>query len=119
MLSLNRDNASFCVILIDNLLEKLVSLESHGPEKLRMARIHDVLPASKHSAALSESSSHNCEATSQSRPKCRDQDVINARTNARIVSAVTTARAAIPDAKINVAARHRVENVRASLAPVN
>ncbi|EGI64764.1 hypothetical protein G5I_06954 [Acromyrmex echinatior] len=38
--------------------------------------------------------------------------------NARTASAVITARAAIPDAKINVTARHRVENVHASLAPI-
>ncbi|XP_018348381.1 PREDICTED: uncharacterized protein LOC108752203, partial [Trachymyrmex septentrionalis] len=82
-------------------------------------RSHDVLPASKHSTASAESSSHDCEATSQSRPKCRGQDVINARINARIVSAVTTARAAIPDARIHVTARHRVENVHARLALVN
>ncbi|XP_011696612.1 PREDICTED: uncharacterized protein LOC105455190, partial [Wasmannia auropunctata] len=61
---------------------------------------------------------HDCEATSQSQPRCRDQDAINARTNARTASAVTIARAAIPDARINAAA-NRVENARANLAPVN
>ncbi|CAL1688900.1 unnamed protein product [Lasius platythorax] len=54
------------------------------------------------------------EATSQSRPRCRDQDVTNARTSARTASAVTTARAATPDAKTNVAAR-RADNARANL----
>jgi len=39
--------AAFCVILADNLLEKLVPLESHGPEKLRMVRMLTIAHAAR------------------------------------------------------------------------
>ncbi|XP_011140015.1 uncharacterized protein LOC105183510 [Harpegnathos saltator] len=58
------------------------------------------------------------EASRSDQPRCRDQDATSAKTSARTASAVTAARAAIPDAKINAAAR-RADSARASLAPVN
>ncbi|KAH0950052.1 hypothetical protein HN011_005851 [Eciton burchellii] len=51
-------------------------------------------------------------------PRCRDQDATSARVNARIASAATIARVAIPVAKTNATARLG-KNARARLAPVN